>query len=58
MSENSWQLLAMIDAITVLQTHFADRPAHVTGDLSIYYTSPAGESRHARAPAACTQNSR
>ena len=30
MSENPWQLWAMIDAITVLQTHFANRPAHAT----------------------------
>ena len=37
MSENPWQLWAMIDAITVLRTHFADRPAHATGDLLIYY---------------------
>ena len=31
MSENQWQLWAMVDAITMLQAHFADRPAHVTG---------------------------
>ena len=37
MSENQWQLWAMVDAITMLQAHFADRSAHVTGDLFIYY---------------------
>ena len=37
MSENQWQLWAMIDTITMLQAHFADRPAHATGDLLIYY---------------------
>ena len=37
MSENQWQFLAMVDAITMLEAHFADRPAHVTGDLLIYY---------------------
>ena len=34
MSENQWQLDAMIDAINVLRTHFADCPGvYVSGDL-------------------------
>ena len=38
MSENQWQLDAMIDAINVLTTHFADCPGvYVSGDLLIYY---------------------
>lgn len=37
MAENDWQRWAMIDAITVLRTHFADRPAYAGGDLLIYY---------------------
>ena len=38
MSENQWQLDAMIDAINVLRTHFADCPGvYVSGDLLIYY---------------------
>ena len=33
-SENQWQLDAMIDAINVLRTHFADCPGvYVSGDL-------------------------
>ena len=38
MAENDWQLHAMIDAITVLERYFEDRPdVYVSGDLLIYY---------------------
>ena len=38
MAENDWQLRAMIDAISVLDLRFANRPdVYVSGDLLIYH---------------------
>ena len=38
LAENDWQLRAILDAVAVLDEHFADRPdVYVSGDLLIYY---------------------
>ena len=38
MAENDWQLMAIIDSVSALQTHYWDRPdVYVSGDLFIYY---------------------